>query len=79
MQSLSITPVFLYYIYNIAVDAIMEVKLTLYNPNELHSVTFRGSLYYAISSTALSQLSADRPIKLLLASVPTRRPNLDFR
>jgi len=53
-------------LYSIAVDTIMDVNLTLcraYNPNEL-SITFRRSLYDAISSTALSQLPADRPAKL---------------
>ena len=50
-------------IYNIAVDTVMNVSLTLYIIRWICIVSdsFWRSLYDPISSTALSQLSADRP------------------
>jgi len=51
------------FIRNIAEDTVMNVSLTLYIIRWICivSYSFRRSLYDAISSTLLSQLSADRP------------------
>jgi len=70
----------LFNFYNIAVDTVMNVSLTLYIIRWICIVSdsFRRSLYDAISSTLLSHSFPQTAAELLLASVPTRRPNLDF-